>query len=79
MSLNLGIDNYRPERVPACRACNWDPWVDDGEAPAHSCRSAPTEPRCERQERRRISARILLDRELQIRRTTLAERGRARA
>jgi hypothetical protein len=77
MTMDLGIDNYRPERVPTCKACNWD-WLTEDDPGPHTCRTAPATPRTELAERARISARILLDRELQIRRTTLAERGRAR-
>lgn len=75
--MNLEIATARPEQAHACKACRWD-WLSEGEPPAHTCRTPPSAPQATLAERARVSASILCDRELRIRRERLAELGRAR-
>jgi hypothetical protein len=75
--MDLEIYTDRPERQRSCAACNWT-WLEEGSPPPHSCRTAPATPRTTLAERARVANRVLLDRELEIRKTRLAEINRAR-
>jgi hypothetical protein len=70
--MDYSIWTARPERERTCRACNWS-WLDESDPGEHSCRTKPNVPRATLAERARAANRVLLNRELEIRRTRLAE------
>lgn len=74
--MDLDIYTRRPERehdCPVCRGQRADHWLT-GEDPAdHTCRTPPTTPRTTIEAQLRAAERVFADRELEIRKTRLAD------
>jgi hypothetical protein len=77
--MDLTVYTRRPEREATCRACvqqRSGVWSATQDPPDHTCWTRPATPRATLEERARDANRVLLDRELEIRTTRLAEINR---
>jgi rubredoxin len=70
--MDLDVHTRRPERERACRACQWS-WLEQEGPPDHSCRTPPTTPRATIEAQLRAAERVFADREVEIRKTRLAD------
>jgi hypothetical protein len=76
--MDLNVYTRHRQREATCPACRWnqraEEWPADQPPPdRHTCRTPPTTPQDVVNDRARAADRVLLDRELSIRKTRLAE------